>query len=163
MFEYTPSYAFDGVVDLWFNKRMPYEYKEEIISIYESFDLDVNVVHKKDAEVRILNKKRDLVPGDRRINGIFFTPKDIDRPNPVGKIWFKYYMGTTLPMRNIWLTHHEVGHALGLDHKFDLDVSKTVMNYPGVFDWSDPSTAFRLTLRDRDEITGTLFKGMYYD
>jgi len=159
MFDYSPEYAFDGVVDLWFNKRMPDQYKAEVISIYESFNLEVNVVAKKDAEVRLLNKKRNLVPDNRSVNGIFFTPKDIHRPNPVAKIWFNYHKARLQPIRNVWLTHHEIGHAFGLDHAFDLDVSETVMNYPQLFEWSQSSTAMRLTPRDRDLITGILCKG----
>ena len=59
MFDYSPEYAFDGVVDLWFNKRMPDQYKAEAISIYESFDLEVNVVAKKDCLLYTSPSPRD--------------------------------------------------------------------------------------------------------
>ena len=163
MFTYEPAYAFDGVVDLWFNKHMPEDQKAFIVSIYESFDLEVNEVRKRNAEMLVTNKKKDLVKGRPEVVGLFMTPKDETRDRPVSRMRFNYHKISRTPRRADWLTSHEVGHSLGLDHAFDLPVSDTVMGYPTSYEMNFSSTASELTKRDRDLITGKLYPQQFND
>ena len=144
--ENTFDYLRDGHIDLWF-KDDPL-FTDDIKNIYFDAITDSGYTYtvrrkRRNAELRIREKDTPIK----------------ERPNVQGYVQWKSYGARVVtdlryPITQGWenfneyLTSHEVGHALGLAHRFDAPITDTVMNYPSFNDIFSGRAANRLTQQD---------------
>ena len=144
--EFRFDYLSDGHVDLWFKKDPLFT--DDIKNIYLDAITDSGYTYtirkkRRNAEVRIREKDNPMKTN----------------PNLQGYVQWKSYgarvvtdlrnpLSLTNRNFNDFITSHEVGHVLGLDHRFDTPVSDTVMNYPRITDLINGNAATRLTESD---------------
>ena len=139
----------DGVVDLWIDDEFTKRQVRFIYNALDDYGLEI-IEHdrRKDADFRVIYS--ELI--------------DEAAPGVVGRstsYWFRDLTKIQLSTRNEkkfdrFLINHEVGHSLGLAHRFNDKVSDTVMNYPSLSQIRDGRAARRLTPFDRQNIRNFL-------
>ena len=139
----------DGEIDLWIDPDFSRRQTRMILDSLDDYDLVINRVNRrKKSDFRVIYK--DVV--------------DPDKPNVVGRSTnyadrdlTKIHVSTTGNRKfDRFLFNHEVGHSLGLGHRFDDPVQDTVMNYPTYGEITDGTAATRLTPFDRHNIRNFL-------
>jgi len=142
------GYLDDGHVDLWFKKNdFTTGQKAEFLGILEDSGYTYDIVRKKDSELRI--REKDVVR--------------VGQPDVQGTVRIKRYGAQiTINLRsdifdryrnlNTFLIHHEMGHALGLAHRFNDPITETVMNYPTFDEIITKQAALRVTQGDLNNI-----------
>ena len=142
------DYLADGHVDLWFKKRdFTTDQKAEFLGILDDSGYTYDIVRKKDSELRI--REKDVVRKDQ--------------PDVQGTVRFKKYGAQiTVNLRsttieeyrnlNTYIAHHEMGHALGLAHRFNDPITETVMNYPTFNEIATKQATLTVTRGDLNNI-----------
>lgn len=139
------SYLDDGHIDVWFKKDslLTSRMQGEFLNAIEDSGYTYDLVKRRDAELKI--KEVDVIdPAIPGVQGRFIPKGDmavikVNLHTQFTRGWKRY---------NRFISHHEMGHALGIAHQFDTSITNTVMNYPTFDEVYSGRAANRLTTRD---------------
>lgn len=141
------GYLADGHIDLWFKKSDGFSDKQK------SFVVDSLEAAGYSTEIH--TKKRG--------SELRFRIVELEDPSLLGR-WTRKKKGAKVELDlfqysskrvHKFITSHELGHALGLAHQFDLPVTDTVMNYPSL---AEINSTASLTLTAGDYQLASQFK-----